>query len=71
MKKVIIYVGAMTYAIKLRKMLARAGIESRQIKSLDNGGCTHGVEIMYHDFYGAIAVLRESGMEYSVHESKK
>ncbi|MBR5144827.1 MAG: hypothetical protein IKW53_07235 [Clostridia bacterium] len=66
MNKVIIYVGTMTYAIKLRKMLARAGIESRQVKSLDNDGCTHGVEIIYRDFYGAIAILRESGMEYRV-----
>ena len=66
MNKVIIYVGAMTYAIKLRKMLVRAGIESRQVKSLDGDGCTHGVEIMYRDFYGAIAILRESGMEYKV-----
>ena len=66
MNKVIIYVGAMTYAIKLRKMLARAGIESKQVKSLDNDGCTHGVEIIYRDFYGAIAILRESGMEYRV-----
>ena len=66
MNKVIIYVGALTYAIKLRKMLARAGIESRQVKSLDGDGCTHGVEIMYRDFYGAIAILRENGMEYRV-----
>ena len=66
MNKVIIYVGAMTYAIKLSKMLARAGIESRHVKSLDNDGCTHGIEIMYRDFYGAIAILRESGMEYRV-----
>ena len=71
MKKMIIYVGAMTYAIKLRKMLARAGIESRQIKSLDAEGCTHGVEIMYNDFYNAVAVLRESGMEYNIKESLK
>ena len=61
----------MTYAIKLRKLLARAGIESRQIKSMENEGCTHGVEIMYHDFYSAIAVLKESGMEYSLTESAK
>ena len=66
MNKVTIYVGAMTYAIKLRKMLSRAGIESKQVKSLDNDGCTHGVEIIYRDFYGAIAILRKSGMEYRV-----
>ena len=66
MNKVIIYVGAMTYAIKLRKMLARAGIESRQVKSLDSDGCIHGVEIMYRDFYGTIAILKESRMEYRV-----
>jgi hypothetical protein len=71
LNKIIINVGAMTYAIKLRKMLARAGIESRQVKSLGNDGCTHGVEIMYHDFYSAIAVLKESEMEYSLRESTK
>ena len=71
MKKVIIYVGPMTYAIKLRKMLTRAGIESRQVKSLDGEGCTHGVEIMYQDFYSIIAILKESGMEYRVEVSTK
>ena len=71
MNKVIIYVGAMTYAIKLRKMLARAGIESRQIKSLESDGCTHGVEIMYQDFYSAIAILKENGMGYTVKEQTK
>lgn len=71
MKKVIIYVGAMTYALKLRKMLTRAGIESRQVKNLDGEGCTHGVEIMYPDFYSAIAILKKSGMEYRTEVSEK
>ena len=71
MNKVIIYVGAMTYAIKLRKMLARAGIESRQVKSLEGDGCTHGVEIMHRDFYGAIVILKDNGMEYTIKEQAK
>ena len=56
----------MTYAIKLRKMLSRAGIESWQVKSLGKDGCSHGVEIMYSDFYGAIKLLKESNIEYKV-----
>ena len=71
MKKVIIYVGAMTYAIKLRKKLTRAGIKTWQIKSLDGEGCSHGVEIMYPDYYSAIAILKDSGMDYRVEVSTK
>ena len=71
MNKVTIYVGAMTYAIKLRKMLSRAGIESRQVKSLESEGCIHGVEIMYRDFYGVIAILKEYGIAYTVKEQEK
>ncbi len=71
MNKVVINVGAMTYAIKLRKMLLRAGVESRQVKSLGVEGCSHGVEIQYHDFYSAIAILKESGIEYSIQDKEK
>ena len=61
----------MTYAIRLRRLLSRARIPSRLIK-VDNtaggGGCSHGVEISREHLFQAVAIMRENGVEYSVHE---
>lgn len=58
-------VGSITYASKLKKLLLRAGIDSRQIKGNKNG-CVYGIEIDYEFFYTVIAILRENNIEYSV-----
>lgn len=74
MKNVIITVGSVTYAIKLGKLLRRGGIESKLIKVEGNEndrGCTHAVEISERDFYGAVAIMKASGIEYSVYKDKK
>ena len=70
MNKVKIMVGSMTYAIKLKKILSRAGLVSTQIKDLKKGGCVHGVEININDIYAAIALLKENNMSYTVENSK-
>ena len=70
MKKIMITVGGVTYAIKLRKLLLRDGIESELIKisSSKSGGCTHGVRIRDRDLFRAIGIMREKGIDYSVTE---
>lgn len=68
MNKTTITVGGVTYAIKLRKLLSRAGIESELVKVSDKEkqGCTHGVKINRTDYFSAIGIMREKGMDYSV-----
>ena len=69
MKKTTVTIGSVTYAIKLRKLFMRAGIESKLVKVAGekSGGCTHGVEIDESDFYRAVVIMRENGIEYSVY----
>ena len=65
-----ITVGSVTYAIKLRKLFAREGIESELIKVTvkREGGCTHAVRINRSDLFRAVVIMREKGIEYSVFE---
>ena len=74
MKKMTITVGSITYAIKLRKLLAKEGIEARHVKvdNTDSGaGCSHGVEINEDDLYRAVYIMRDNQIEYSFLRSKK
>lgn len=66
MNKNIIIVGSMTHAIKLKKILSRQGIASKQVKEIGKDGCVYGVEIASYDLFAAIAKIKESGMPYSV-----
>lgn len=73
MKKITVTVGSVTYAIKLRKLLLREGIASRLVKvdnTEDKTGCSHGVEISGEDFYKAVVIMRENGIDYSVYKSR-
>ena len=69
MKTTTITVGSVTYALKLKKLLRRAGIEATIVK-LDNTdqntGCTHGVNIFDSDFYSAVVIMKENNINYSV-----
>ena len=65
MKKTKVMVGSITYAIKLRKLLLREGINSSIVKG-DKNGCVHGLEVDYSDFYTVISIMRENNIEYSV-----
>lgn len=72
MKKITVTVGSVTYAIKLRRYLTRAGISSRLIKvdnTTDKRGCSHGVEISGKDLYNTIVIMKENNVEYSVYEN--
>lgn len=71
MNYITITVGSVTYAIKLKKLLSRGGIESRLVKVEDKngiGGCLHGVTISKPDFLGAVVILKENGLDYSIYE---
>lgn len=70
MNTITITAGSVTYAIKLRKLLARENIESELIKMTDKEkqGCTHGVKINRSDMFRAVVIMREKGIEYSIFE---
>lgn len=71
MKRTIITVGSLTYAIKLRKILLKEKIASRLIK-LDNTsgnlGCTHGIEIDGGDLYATVMIMKKHGFDYKINE---
>ena len=71
MKRTIITVGSVTYAIKLRKILLKEKIASRLIKldtEAERAGCTHGLEIDAGDLYAAIMIMKNQGIEYKLNE---
>ena len=71
MNNVIVTVGSVTYAIKLKKLLAREGIQSKLVKIEDTKrklGCTHGVEIARGDFLSAVVIMRENRVNYTIYE---
>ena len=53
--------------MKIRRMLLRAGIKSKLVKVVKNG-CVHGLEIDRAEFYNAIKVMMENGINYSVYK---
>lgn len=64
-----ITVGSVTYALKVRKMLERAGIRSDLIKinaSRSKSGCTYGIKINSAYFYDAVSIMKNNGIQYSV-----
>ena len=70
LNSIIVTVGTVTYAIKLRKLLLREGIRSKLVKvdsSKNKGGCTHGVEVENRDFYRTVSILKNNGIAYSVY----
>lgn len=71
MKSIIITFGSVTYAMKAKKILTKAGITSSLIKVGDEllRGCTHGIEISNASFLDAIAALRNAGIDYSVYNA--
>ncbi len=64
-----ITVTSVTYAIKAKKILERAGVKSEITKLEDlerSGGCTYGVKIKAADHYRAVAALNGRGIKYSI-----
>ncbi len=71
MKKLIITMGSVTYAVKAKKILMGNNIPVRLIKVdalLSERGCTHGVEIRYNDFLDVVAILKEHSIPYYVYQ---
>ena len=63
-------VGSVTYAIKVRKLLERAGVKSKLVKvdsSKSKSGCTYGIQLQTALFYDAVTVLKNNGINYSVY----
>ena len=68
-----ITVGSVTYAIKVRRLLERNGINSMLVKvdsSKSERGCTYGINVNSEKFYDAVALLKNNGIEYSVFTAK-
>ena len=69
MKKITLTVGAVTYAVKARRILKSSGVPSRLVKITpkdSSSGCTHGIEISENDMYTAANVLISNGIRYSI-----
>ncbi len=65
MNESIIEIGSMTYAIKAKKCLQRAGIPAETVKTANSPlGCVYGVRIPYRATFDARAVLIRCGIEY-------
>jgi hypothetical protein len=69
MKKIIITTGSVTYATKAQRLLSKININSRLVKidsNISSNGCTHGIEINYHDFMNAVGKLKENNIQFNV-----
>lgn len=67
MENVVFSMGSVTYAIKARGLLRRAGMDARVVKldvPLVRGGCTHGLSIRADDTLRAAMLLRQEGIAY-------
>ena len=73
MNDIIVTVGSVTYAIKLKRLLSRANIRSKLVKVEDadiKSGCQHAVSIRYEDFYKAVVIMREMNIPYSIYNKR-
>jgi hypothetical protein len=70
---IILTVGSVTYAIKVRKLLEHAGVKCKVVKiNSENtqNGCSYGIKIDERMFYQAVAILRANSIDYAVYNSK-
>ncbi len=70
MNNIIITVGSVTYAIKVKKLLERSGIRSTLVKvdgKKNKKGCTHGIKFQLLYLYDVIAILKSREIDYSVY----
>ena len=67
LKKLTLRVGSVTYAIKVKNLLKRSGIDCAVVKvDASDAGCTHGVEIGDGALHSAASILRSAGIKYTV-----
>ena len=66
MSKITLSVGSVTYAIKVKNLLRKNGINCTVTKiDFSESGCTHGVEIEGNDLLDSAAILRREGIRYT------
>ena len=71
MRKIVLSTPSVTYAMKGVRLLSLAKIAAKSVKtdsSKTGSGCTHGIMINYDDFLGAVRVLRDNDIPYSVYK---
>ncbi len=74
MNSITVTVGAVTHALKLRKLLLRDGIQSKLVKvdnTAQNSGCSHGLLIDERDFYSAVVIMKNNGIAYFVQKDDR
>ena len=73
LKRSIVTVNTITIGMKGKKVLSKNGIKSNLVKidsSKNQLGCQYGLEFDGNDFYNAVSILRENGIQYGVYEEK-
>ena len=73
LNNVTVTVDSVTYAIKLRKLLLRAGIQSKLVKistTIEGQGCKNGLTLDESDFYSAVTIMKNAGISYSLYNVK-
>ena len=74
MKKIIITLPSLTYAMKAMRLLKRNKIKARLIKLSDvreKDGCQYGLEIYEAEIFGIAGLLRNEKIEYGIYDSKQ
>ena len=67
MKKLLLTVESLTYALKSRKLLSAEGINATVVKiDSSDSGCTHALEIRYDELMSATRILGERGIYFRV-----
>ncbi len=62
-------VKSVTYAIKLKKILARSGINANVVKigiSKDGSGCAYGISFKDEYLFDVSRIVRNAGIEYTL-----
>ena len=71
LNNITVTVSSVTYAIKLKKLLSRGGIQSKLVKVEDKegkSGCLNGVTINNSDFLSAVVIMKENKIDYTIYD---
>jgi len=66
---IVIALGAVTVAVKVKKILQHSGIKADLVRAssrAENSGCTYGIKISFPYFYDVIDIMKTHGISYSV-----
>ena len=67
MKKILIKIGSITYALKTKKILSNIGIKAKVIKTSSvSNGCAYSIEISEDQLFTVIAELKRQGIDYEL-----